>query len=1226
MRSKPGVSKMDAATTLSLRANEAAFNASQGFPSNYIRTTKYTILTFLPLNLWEQFHRLSNVYFLVSMIVALIPGVSPIFPITSILPLVFVLTVGAIKDAVEDHGRYKADRAANSVPMYVLRGGVLEQVRTQDVTSGDIVFVEKGQVFPADLLLLSSSGREGQCYVETSNLDGETNLKLRQAAHVTVEYDNVEKLNRLKMRVEFEEPNEHLHEFKGRISVQVSEVVSGHPLPGSAGGPVGEGTKGEEKKEGEKDPSAAGDSSEHTSESAEGHGEHKRSFRRRRSSRKGLGMGGGGEGEGEGENIHEKHASLNETHLLLRGSSLRNTKWVYGFALYTGTDTKIFKNLKPKAHKFSALEHRLNQFVLFIFVLQQIACIFCSGMSVWFQKKTARDSFYLEGYNDYNDWELFVRNFLTFFVLFNVMIPISLFVSLELVRVAQALFMMWDDEMRHRGKRMIAKTSSLNDELARIEWVFSDKTGTLTENIMEFVKCSVIGHVHNETTCPGQLGQLALSQDSRIGKNTRDMMHDFLLCMLLCHDVVPEVDASSGVLLYESQSPDETALTEAARANGYELLQRSAEGLHVRIGGREMLYPVLAKLEFNADRKRMSIVTRENGGHGRLVLYTKGADSIMYERLSGENTDYVKNEVDDNLGMFAREGLRTLVLGKRYLKEKEFHSWLKRFHEAESSLEDRKMKVDAVCEQLEHSLTLLGCTAIEDKLQPEVPETIHYLLEAGVSVWVLTGDKRETAVNIAFSSKLLDSSTKVIHVAAKTSAECGEQIRKYIREFVPNGDSILSLREEIAKGYLDRSELKRKKRLLEHLLKQNSQHVKEGTKVHESSSLPPEDGSGGSGSGSGSRNGNARVGLVINGVSLQYALEDHLDDFVELSLACHCAICCRITPLQKALVVHLVEKRTNKIGLAIGDGANDVSMIQEAKVGIGIIGVEGTQAARASDYAIPQFRHLRRLLMVHGRYSYLRSGDLILYSFYKNMIVMFCQLFYTFYNGFTGQTLFDSWILLFYNMVFTALPPLILGIFEKDCPEEEIDRYPQVYRRYHDGVTCNWLQFWKYMGFSLVHSALVFFPLVSLFDEDAFVSNGRTSGIWFQGTMIVTILISIALLKNGIDTRSWTILNHIGIWGSFATYLGFLYWYSSLPSLMAQGNMYFIVQVMFSTPKFYMIFVLCVVGVLLVDMIYKYIQWQFFPVDWQLVLEKLELAKESKKTRESLESSHPSVI
>lgn len=196
--------------------------------------------------------------------------------------------------------------------------------------------------------------------------------------------------------------------------------------------------------------------------------------------------------------------------------------------------------------------------------------------------------------------------------------------------------------------------------------------------------------------------------------------------------------------------------------------------------------------------------------------------------------------------------------------------------------------------------------------------------------------------------------------------------------------------------------------------------------------------------------------LIIDGGSLKYSLTHDLQsDFIELCIRCKVVICCRVSPMQKAEVVDLVTKHTKSITLAVGDGANDVAMIQKAHVGVGISGVEGLQAACASDYSIAQFRFLKRLLLVHGAWNYSRLCKLILYSFYKNVCLYVIEFWYAIYSGFSGQIIFERWTIGLYNVIFTALPPLAMGLFDKTCSADTMITHPTLYKPSQDANAFN---------------------------------------------------------------------------------------------------------------------------------------------------------------------------
>ena len=537
--------------------------------------------------------------------------------------------------------------------------------------------------------------------------------------------------------------------------------------------------------------------------------------------------------------------------------------------------------------------------------------------------------------------------------------------------------MEWDKKMRvdpeDPESGMAVKTTNLNDELALVKYVFSDKTGTLTENRMEFQKVSINGVIYE------QAGLGELKEELEAGGEENKAIYDFLVNLGTCHAVVPDVDDETGEISYKAQSPDEVALANGARINGVVFKARTQVDITAEILGEEYTFDVLNMLEFTSDRRRMSVILRmpESMGGG-IRIYTKGADSKVKELLAEHGE--LEEKTYEDIEVFSNIGLRTLLLAYRDISEEEYNEWEPKFHAAEIALENRDAEIDKVTEMIECKLHLQGATAIEDRLQDEVPETIHNLLRSGINVWVITGDKLETAKNIGYSCKLLKKDMTLLTCATTKEGLTRESSYEILRSFVDM--------------YCARPREK----------------------------TDPE------------------LALIIDGDGLTFALAEHKELFLQITSLCQSVICCRVTPLQKAEVVKLIKINTHEVCLSIGDGANDVSMIQEAHIGIGIYGNEGTQAARSADYAIRQFRHLRRLITIHGRYSLLRNSNLIQYSIYKNAAAFLVQFWMAFYCGYSGQTIYDDWIITLFNISFTSVPPLFYAIFEKDIDEELIDQ------------------------------------------------------------------------------------------------------------------------------------------------------------------------------------------
>uniref|UniRef100_A0A8C6PYJ7 Phospholipid-transporting ATPase n=1 Tax=Nothobranchius furzeri TaxID=105023 RepID=A0A8C6PYJ7_NOTFU len=888
-----------------------------GFCSIRVRnTTKYGILTFLPRFLYEQIRRAANAFFLFIALMQQIPDVSPTGRYTTLVPLIFILTVAGIKEIIEDYKRHKADNTIN-----------------KKKTTG------MARVEP-----------QAMCYIETSNLDGETNLKIRQGLSLTAGLQTLEDLMSLSGRLECEGPNRHLYDFTGTLRLD-----NQNPVP------------------------------------------------------------------------------LGPDQVLLRGAQLRNTQWVAGIVVYTGHDSKLMQNSTKAPLKRSNVERVTNMQILVLFgILLVMALVSSVGAAIWNREHTDEACWYLSREGDIST--NFAYNLLTFIILYNNLIPISLLVTLEVVKFTQALFINWDMEMYYSetDTPAMARTSNLNEELGQVKYLFSDKTGTLTCNIMHFKKCTI---------------------------PTWPQICEFLTMMAVCHTVVPEREGDQ--IIYQASSPDEGALVKAAKGLGFVFTARTPHSVIIEARGKEMSYELLNVLEFSSNRKRMSVVVRTP--NGKLRLYCKGADNVIFERLH-EASQY-KDLTVAHLEQFATEGLRTLCFAYVDLEEAAYQEWLKEYSRVSTELKDRAQKLEEIYEVLEKNLLLLGATAIEDRLQAGVPDTIATLIRADIKIWVLTGDKQETAINIGYSCRLVTHGMSLIIV---------------------NEDSLDATRATLTAHCST---------LGDSLRKEND------------------------------------LALIIDGQTLKYALSFELRQaFLDLALSCKAVICCRVSPLQKSEIVDMVKKHVKAITLAIGDGANDVGMIQTAHVGVGISGNEGMQATNSSDYSIAQFCYLEKLLLVHGAWSYNRVTKCILYCFYKNVVLYIIELWFAFVNGFSGQILFERWCIGLYNVIFTALPPFTLGIFDRPCSQQNMLRFPQLYRITQNAEGFNTRVFWGHCINALIHSVILFWFPLKMLEHDSPFSNGQGNDYLFAGNMVYTVMC--------------VRFSHLAVWGSMALWMVFFAVYS----------------------------------------------------------------------------------
>ncbi|VDN51597.1 unnamed protein product [Dracunculus medinensis] len=322
--------------------------------------------------------------------------------------------------------------------------------------------------------------------------------------------------------------------------------------------------------------------------------------------------------------------------------------------------------------------------------------------------------------------------------------------------------------------------------------------------------------------------------------------------------------------------------------------------------------------------------------------------------------------------------------------------------------------------------------------------------------------------------------------------------------------------------------------------------------------------------------GSGGFALVINGNSLSFALEENLEKaFLDIGCLCQAVLCCRVTPLQKARVVSLVKRNKKAVTLSIGDGANDVSMIKTAHIGVGISGQEGMQAVLSSDYSIGQFRYLERLLLVHGRWSYFRMTKFLRYFFYKNFAFTLIHFWYSFFCGYSAQSIFEAVFIASYNMLFTAFPVLAMGIFDQDLNDEYSLKYEKLYIPGQYNLFFNMRIFIYSVLHGMISSLVIFFiPYGSITNGSA--SDGRDMNDYpLLAFICSTALIMVVTGQIIIDTSYWTVFNHIVIWGSLILYFGLSYiFYEALPmSVVAKSQSalsYGVIIRAFSSPMFWL--------------------------------------------------------
>lgn len=1099
-------------------------NDKYEFTGNEIRTSKYTLITFLPKNLFIQFHRVAYLYFLAIAALNQLPPLAVFGRTVSLFPLLFVLFVTAIKDGYEDWRRHRSDRNENNREALVLQSDQFHLKKWKNIRAGEVVKICSDDSIPCDVVLLGTSDPSGIAYIQTMNLDGESNLKTRYARQETA--STVFEGSIVSGTIKCEQPNRNVYEFTANME------FNGQKFP------------------------------------------------------------------------------LSQSNIVLRGCQLKNTDWIIGVVVYAGQETKAMLNSAASPSKRSRLENYMNRETLWLSIFLLVMCLVVAlGMGLWLVRyKDRLDTlpyyrklYFTNGKNNHKKFKYYGIPMETFFsflssiIVFQIMIPISLYITMELVRLGQSYFMIEDKHMydSSSGSRFQCRTLSINEDLGQIRYIFSDKTGTLTENKMEFQRASVCGKNYgNSLLLVQQVSAAAvrrwklkseISVDSKLMEllskdlvgDERIAAHEFFLTLAACNTVIPipTPSRSSGctngllenveAIDYQGESPDEQALVSAASAYGYTLFERTSGHIVIDINGEGLRLDVLGLHEFDSVRKRMSVVIRFPDNSVKVLV--KGADSSMFNILAKDSkrNDLIRHITQSHLSEYSSQGLRTLVVASRDLADEELKQWQHRYEDASTSLVDRASKLRQTAALIECDLTLLGATGIEDKLQDGVPEAIEALRQAGIKVWVLTGDKQDTAISIALSCKLLTPDMQQIIINGNSEEECKDLLADAKARYGVKSSNTTKCN----------SKLKRSAEI-EYLAISNDakfSDVPQGHDVKEVAAI-------------------ASLALIIDGNSLVYILEKDLEsDLFDLATSCRVVLCCRVAPLQKAGIVDLIKSRTDDMTLAIGDD-----------VGVGICGQEGRQAVMASDFAMGQFRFLKRLLLVHGHWNYQRIGYLVLYNFYRNAVFVLMLFWYILFTGFSTTSALTDWSSVFYSLLYTSVPTIVVGIVDKDLSHKTLMQYPKLYGAGHRQEAYNMQLFWLTMCDTLWQSLVLFYiPL--------YAYQNSTIDIWSMGsvwTIAVVILVNILL---AMDIQRWVFVTHAAVWGSIITTYACMVVLDSIPVFPNYWTIYHLAK----SPTYWLIIFLILIVALLPRFLFKVVQQYFWPSDIQIAREAEVLRKGS---------------
>ncbi|PKS07996.1 hypothetical protein jhhlp_006608 [Lomentospora prolificans] len=1075
------------------------------FPPNIVSNAKYTALTFLPITLYNEFSFFFNMYFLLVALSQAIPALRIGYLSTYIAPLAFVLVITMGKEAWDDIARRRRDNEANAEAYIVLHFGypresaggsvrnrkrlrsevlrkrgkrplsprdrlsdiqeeeediegsgsaahpsssVLEiSKKSRDLKVGDVLKLGKGDRVPADVVILkcytvesataaeeeepgepepllvdtgsndhntgegptstpedANEGSAGETFIRTDQLDGETDWKLRLASPLT---QNLATEEFVRLRVTGGKPDKKVNEFLGTVELMGSRE--------------------------------------------------------------------------EAQDSHAKLQSESNDHTTSAPLSLDNTAWAntviasqgttLAVIMYTGPQTRSALSTAPSRSKTGLLEYEINS-------LTKILCALTLALSIILVA--------LEGFNNTegNRWYIKIMRFL---VLFSTIVPISLRVNLDLGKSAYSWFIQRDSGI----PGAVVRTSTIPEDLGRIEYLLSDKTGTLTQNEMEMKKIhvgtvsyandamdEVISYVsqgfHVQPTLDPASKTILITPSAsyqasgNVGGATRtrreigSRVRDVVLALALCHNVTPTVEEENGQMVtsYQASSPDEIAIVRWTESVGLKLAHRDRKGMILEStkGRRVVQVKILDIFPFTSEGKRMGIIVQfyEHASNkapdlssGEIWFYQKGADTVMGSIVAANDW------LDEETANMAREGLRTLVVGRKRLSYQQYQEFSSAYQEASLLISGRDAGMQrAVSQHLERNLELLGVTGVEDKLQRDVKPSLELLRNAGIKIWMLTGDKVETARCVAVSSKLV-ARGQYIYTVAKLNRKDGAQ--EHLDFLRSKPDSC----------------------------------------------------------------------LLIDGESLALYLTHFRIEFVSVAVLLPTVVACRCSPTQKAEIAKLIKEYTKKRVCCIGDGGNDVSMIQAADVGVGIVGKEGRQASLAADFSIEQFCHLTKLLVWHGRNSYKRSAKLAQFVIHRGLIIAVCQTMFSIAMNFEPEGLYKDWLLVGYATIYTAAPVLSL-VLDKDVDENLANLYPELYKELTSGRSLSYRTFFVWVFVSIYQGGII----QGLSQILTSVDGDRMRAVSY------TVLVLNELLMVAIEITTWHPVMILSIVGTFLMYAG----------------------------------------------------------------------------------------
>jgi phospholipid-transporting ATPase len=762
--------------------------------------------------------------------------------------------------------------------------------------------------------------------------------------------------------------------------------------------------------------------------------------------------------------------------LILKGSVLKFTTSIVGVVIYTEYSNHIIKN-KYKPHgKVSKIFKKMEVLIYMLISFNMALSLMFTFFSYLWMNSNGNEFYNIfikKSFSSKKETFIFAEIFLQFLNKFSISVPICIYISLDILRKIQVIIISNDSE-----KNIYLQNNRFNynrnlESLGQVDIIFTDKTGTLTQNKMEMKKIFVNGQEYGgdgNTLSANEIFQLEeygtpVEKIKKIEELERK--ERFFISICLCHKLLPI--SNENIIEYKGESMDEIALVKGAQRLGFEYRSREYNELNIfnYLSNTKNQFEHILDLPFDSERKMMSVVYF-NQKTNKLNIISKGAFQSMKNVLD------VKPKILENLTKinrrYSKEGLRVIILGGKEIERDWFEDWLQKY----KNVNDDPHELYKLHSEIEKELDLIGCAGIEDILQKDVVQTITSIINCNVKIFMVTGDDVEIATCISRSTKLVGDYCQFEYFCMDEES-IYDKINKFFNKYKIDIVSQAITSEEINEKYREKEKME--------------------------------------------------FALVIDGVTIEdiMAQKELKSIFFILLMSANTVIFCRMTPASKAKVVSLIKDNSKYITLAIGDGINDIPMLKTANIGIGIYGRRNYEAALTADIAIGQFSYLEKLLLSHGRLSYVKISKTICFYFYKNLLLLMMELPFSITNGFSTQSFFPEYFPILYDLVFSSWASLFIFSVEKDVDLRSVKRYPFLYQPGKLGYYFNFREIIYFVSYSAFHSLCCFF--ISSLTFKYSILDGKQYEHWYVSITCLCIIVNLLVIRIFLQSEYWNYMN-----------------------------------------------------------------------------------------------------